>query len=90
MVHTRCINKNLVTHFEQSVKCYGGGEGWGRGGEAADWAILKILSVCCAPTDPPKSPRPNFFFRYFRFVIFFFGVSVHSDSMPKTDIKGVL
>ena len=35
-------------------------------------AILKILSVCCAPTDPPKSPRPKFFFRYFRFFIFFF------------------
>ena len=24
-------------------------------------AILKILSVCCAPTEPPKSPQPNFF-----------------------------
>ena len=36
-------------------------------------AILKILSVCCAPTDPPKSPRPKFFFRYFRFFIFFRG-----------------
>ena len=35
-------------------------------------AILKILSVCCAPTDPPKSPRPKFFFRYFRFFIIFF------------------
>ena len=34
-------------------------------------AILKILSVCCAPTDPPKSPRPKFFFCYFRF--FFWG-----------------
>ena len=36
-------------------------------------AILKILSVCCAPTDPPKSPRPKFFFRYFRFFNFFSG-----------------
>ena len=36
-------------------------------------AILKILSVCCAPTDPPKSPRPKFFFRYFRFLFFFSG-----------------
>ena len=39
----------------------------------SDQAILKILSVCCAPTDPPKSPRPKFFFRYFRFFIFFSG-----------------
>ena len=57
-------------------------------------AILKILSVCCAPTDPPKSPRPKIFFRYFRFFIFFGGggggVSAHSDRSPKTDIKGVV
>ena len=53
-------------------------------------AILKILSVCCAPTDPPKSPRPKFFFRYFRFFIFFWGVSTHSDRTQKTDIKGAL
>ena len=32
MVHTRCINKNLVAPFEQSVKCYGGG-----GGAAKRW-----------------------------------------------------
>ena len=36
-------------------------------------AILKILSVCGAPIDPPKSPRPKFFFRYFRFLFFFRG-----------------
>ena len=36
-------------------------------------AILKILLVCCAPTDPPKSPRPKFFFRYFQFFFFFRG-----------------
>ena len=44
-----------------------------------DRAILKILSVCCAPTDPPKSPRPKFFFRYFRFFNFFSG-------FPRTSI----
>ena len=49
-------------------------------------AILKILSVCCAPTDPPKLPRPKFFFRYFRF-FFFLGVSVHSDHGQKQTSK---
>ena len=37
----------------------------------ASQAILKILSVCCAPTDPPKSPRPKFFFAISDF--FFWG-----------------
>ena len=36
-------------------------------------AILKILSVCCAPTDPPKSPRPKFFFAISDFLVFFRG-----------------
>ena len=38
MVHTRCINKNLVAPFDKSVNVMGWG-GWGSGGEAPDWGI---------------------------------------------------
>ena len=46
-------------------------------------------TVLCSDR-PAKIAATQIFFSLFPIFYFFFGVSAHSDRMPKTDIKGVV